>query len=60
MMYLPEAYKEIEKLPRSYVANVAYTVIGDDFKKWVDDIIEEDATYKVMKSAVIESFVNQL
>lgn len=31
---------ETEKLPRQYLANVIYTVVGDPFHKWKEDIIE--------------------
>ena len=33
--YLPEEEREIEKLPRQYLANLIYTIVGDKFKKWV-------------------------
>ena len=33
--YLPDG-KERRQLPREFVANVAYTVIGDQFGNWVD------------------------
>ena len=36
LKYLPELEREIEKLPRAYVANVIYTVVGDPFKTWVN------------------------
>ena len=29
--------REIRKMPRGYVCNVIYTLIGDPFKKWVTD-----------------------
>ena len=41
MNYLPSAEKELFKLPRSYVGNVAYTVIGDPFKNWVNTVINQ-------------------
>ena len=31
---------EVLKLPRSYIANVAYTIAGDDFQNWADAKIE--------------------
>ena len=34
--YLPDIEREIEKLPRAYIANLVYTVVGDPFKTWVD------------------------
>jgi len=30
-MALPEPKKEVEKLPREYIANVVYTICGDHF-----------------------------
>ena len=28
--------KEVKKLPRQYIANVIYTVVGTQFAKWVE------------------------
>ena len=36
---LPESKKELMKMPRSYIANVIYTIIGDAFQKWADERI---------------------
>ena len=33
---LPKEPREVEKLPRAYLANVIYTIVGDPFKLWVD------------------------
>ena len=33
---LPKEPREVEKLPRAYLANVIYTIVGDPFKQWVD------------------------
>ena len=41
MTYLPIAEKEVYKLPRGYLANVAYTVIGDPFNNWVKTVINQ-------------------
>ena len=41
MKYLPKDKLDLERMPREYVANVIFTICEDDFKKWVDDIIEE-------------------
>ena len=38
---LPVEPREVEKLPRSYVANVIYTIVGDKFKAWVEKAILE-------------------
>ena len=35
MRALPVIDKEIRKLPRSYIANVIYTIVGDKFNEWV-------------------------
>ena len=39
MACLPEMQRERETLPRSYLANVIYTKVGEAFKSWVDDIV---------------------
>ena len=33
--------KEIQKLTRQYLANVIFTIVGDNFSVWVDDKIDE-------------------
>ena len=33
--YLSAEEKEIEKLPRAYIANLIYTIVGEKFKEWV-------------------------
>ena len=38
---LPEVEKETLKMPRSYICNVIYTIIGDEFQKWADKRIDE-------------------
>ena len=40
MRALPEDRREILKLPRQYISDVLYTMIGDDFQKWSNQIIE--------------------
>ena len=32
--------QEIRKLPKQWIANVAYSVLGDDFSDWVKEQIE--------------------
>ena len=32
---LPEPKKEVDKLPREYLANVVYTILGNPFQQWV-------------------------
>ena len=33
---LPALDREVEKLPRAYIANVVYTLVGKPFQEWVD------------------------
>ena len=40
MKALPELERERLKLPRSYLANVLYTLLGDAFKDWVQVRVE--------------------
>ena len=40
LIALPEPKKEIEKLPRAYIANILYTEIGDPFEAWVKNRVE--------------------
>ena len=40
MKALPIAKKEIDKLPRQYLANVIYTLVGKPFDAWVEARIE--------------------
>ncbi len=37
--YLPEA-KELDKLPRQWLANLIFTIAGEPFATWVDDQIK--------------------
>ena len=37
---LPVEPREVEKLPRSYLANVIYTIVGTPFRDWVDKAIQ--------------------
>ena len=40
LKYFPTENKEFEKLPRQYVANVIYTVVGEEFAKWAMDRVD--------------------
>ena len=40
MKALPILERERLLLPRSYIANVIYTIVGEDFKKWVDNLVK--------------------
>ena len=35
MQALPIVQREIERLPRAYIANIIYTLTGDAFKNWI-------------------------
>ena len=39
MVYLPEKDKEILKLPKQFLVNVIYTIVGDGFADWIKDRI---------------------
>ena len=41
MKCLPENKKEILKMPRSYIANCIYTLVGEPFQDWANNKIEE-------------------
>lgn len=41
MRALPVEPREIKKLPRYYIGNIIYTLVGDPFKKWVQQKIDE-------------------
>ncbi len=38
--FMPDE-RDIPKLPRQWVVNLAYTLIGDEFRDWVKNRIEE-------------------
>ena len=38
---LPAEQAEIESLHRGYVANVIYTVVGENFQEWIDKKLKE-------------------
>ena len=41
MEYLPLVKREREKLPREYLGNLLYTIVGEPFKQWVDGRVDE-------------------
>ena len=41
MQCLPMILREREKLPRAYVANVIYTLVGEPFKEWVEKRVND-------------------
>ena len=38
--YLPED-RDLGRLPRFWIANVVYTIVGDEFRTWVNSKIRE-------------------
>ena len=53
--YFPDA-QDIDKLSRQWVINVAYTVVGDAFKDWVNKNVEE----RNQKQAVEKNLIMQI
>ena len=52
---LPSLEREINKLPRGYVANIIYTIVGDEFKQWVNKQIKmRNDKFREEKNIVIE------
>jgi len=47
--YLPADEREVEKLPRAYIANLIYTIVGDKFRTWIEEKIQE-RTKKIMEN----------
>lgn len=45
---LPLEPREVDKLPRSYIANLIYTIVGDPFKCWVNEKIQ-DRSKKILE-----------
>lgn len=41
MRALPAREGEIKKLPRAYLANVMYTIIGEEFRHWVEKKVKD-------------------
>ena len=41
MEALPTVKREREKLPRGYLANLIYTIVGEAFKQWVERRVNE-------------------
>jgi hypothetical protein len=65
-MALPLEPREIDKLPRSYIANCIYTIVGTPFRQWVDQqcqlrndkVIEKQNLQITMDPAVYQAFLN--
>lgn len=66
MRCFPSVVKEVEKLPRQYIINVMYTILGRQFGDWVDErvnerhdgIIEDNEMYIELDAEVAEAFRN--
>ena len=41
MDIFPTVLREREKLPRTYIANCIYTVVGEPFAQWVNQLVNE-------------------
>ena len=41
MRALPLLQREREALPRGYIANIIYTLVGEPFRAWVDRIVNK-------------------
>ena len=50
MKALPDLERERLRLPREYIANVIYTLVGDKFKQWVTALIEARNSYLAEKN----------
>ena len=40
MQAFPTEYKECKKLPRQYIINVIYTIVGQPFRAWCNDKVD--------------------
>lgn len=54
MEALPIIQREREKLPRAYVANMIYTIVGEPFKKWVEARVNERHNLRRQQTDTIE------
>ena len=41
MRVFPESKKETMKMPRQYIANCIFTIVGEPFKLWVNERVDE-------------------
>lgn len=46
--FLPKEEREVDKLPRAYVSNLIFTIVGSRFKEWVEQKVQ-DRTNKIMQ-----------
>ena len=47
---LPAVKREVDKLPRAYIANIIFTITGDAFVKWVEKQVN-DRNAKIQREA---------
>ena len=53
--YYPQDHKEILRLPKQWISNVAATVIGDPFRDWVHEMIKNrNHSMAVTKNLFVE------
>ena len=54
-MYYPQDNKEVMRLPKQWICNVAATVIGDPFRDWVSEQIKNrNHSMAVTKNLFVE------
>ena len=66
MKAFPIVKLERDKLPRQYVINVIYTIVGQDFREWVnrlvdqrhEELVEKKQLYIEMDPEVAEVYNN--
>ena len=47
--------KELPKLPKQWIVNVGYTIIGDDFGHWIkEQILERNKKVTTQKNLLID------
>ena len=52
---LPTGDKEIEKLPKQYIASVIHTIVGKPFREWMDaKLVERNEELIEKKDMLIE------
>ena len=54
MKAFPIVRRELDKLPRAYIANVIHTMTGDAFVKWVEKQVNERNAKVAREANMIE------
>ena len=54
MAALPLLERERLSLPRAYIANLIYTIVGQPFKDWVDHIVTRRHEERRMEQSTIK------